>query len=160
MLNIYKNLFIGNESDCFYGDRSGWVVVHACKHPCHQKALRYRGNLNESHPNYLVFEKGSHLFLNMVDMIQPLLHRFSKPIISSALNFIDKNIKSNNVLIHCNLGKSRSPALALLFLAKRKNVISNISYKQAKDEFIKLFPQYQPGQGIEIYLIKYWGLLK
>lgn len=152
-----EKLFVGSESDCFYEDRPDWVVIHACKHPCHQRAVGYRGSLPRTHPNYLILEKGNHLFLNMVDMSMPLSHEFTEPIITVALNFIEKNIGTKDILIHCNLAQSRSPALAMLFLAKRKGTISNESYEKAKEDFIKLYPNYNPGRGVEAYLIKHWG---
>lgn len=160
MIKIHDNLFVGNEYDCFYDNREDWVVIHACKSPCHQKAVGYIGNLNKNHPNYLILEKEKHLYLNMVDMNTMLSHEYTKPIVETSLNFIERNINSNNVLIHCNLGRSRSPALAMLFLAKRKNILSNSSYMEAKGEFMKLFTDYVPGPGIEKYLETYWNDLK
>jgi len=159
IIKVCDKLFVGDESACFYEDRPNWAVIHACKHPCHQRAIGYRGNLNKNHPNYLISEKGSHLFLNMVDMETPLSHEFTEPIVSKVLDFIDKNIESNSVLIHCNQGYSRSPALALLFLAKRRDVISNKSYQEAKNDFLKIFPQYSPGRGIDTYLDQFWDEL-
>ena len=160
MIKIHDNLFIGNEYDCFYDGRKDWVVVHACKSPCHQRAVGYRGNLNKNHPNYLILEEEKHLYLNMVDMNMMLSHEFTEPIIKTALDFIGRNINSKEVLIHCNLGRSRSPALALLFLSKRKNVLCSDNYQEAKKQFIKLFPNYIPGIGIDSYLSKYWNELK
>ena len=158
MNKVHERLFVSNISDCFYDDRRNWAVIHACKHPCHQREVRYRRSLNPSHPNYLIKERenGLHLFLNMVDMPNILKHEFTEPIVSCALNFIEKNIPSRNVLIHCNQGQSRAPSLALLFLAKRAKIISNDSYQKAKNEFREIFPQYVPGRGIEMYLSKYW----
>jgi len=157
MIEISENLFIGSDSDCFIDNKDDWAVIHACKSPCHQKAVGYKGNLNKGHRNYLILEKENHLYLNMVDMEKPLSHVFTKPIMNVALDFIDKNICAKKVLIHCNAGLSRSPSLALLFLAKRKNKINNENYQSAKGEFIKLFPAYQPGNGIDIYLDRYWN---
>jgi len=159
MIRVSANLFIGGGSDCFYTDKSDWAVVHACKDPCHKIAVNYTGNLNKTHPNYLICETGNHLFLNLVDMAA-LSNEYTEPIIFASLNFIEKNISSKNILIHCNIGRSRSPALALLFLAKRKNVISNESYQKAKEEFNRIFPNYMPGRGIETYLYTYWTQLK
>ena len=96
----------------------------------------------------------------MVDMNRTLSHEFTEPIITTALDFIEKKIEEKNVLIHCNLGFSRSPALALLFLAKRKGVLNNASYQKAKTEFIKIFPNYLPGIGIDSYLNLYWSELR
>ena len=160
MIKVYENLFVGNESSCFWDTRAEWAVIHACKHPCHQRAVGYRGSLNRNHPNYLILERDNHLFLNMVDMDQQLSHEFTEPIISAALKFIEENIQSKKVLIHCNLGQSRSPALALLFLAKRENVLSNENYQEAKEDFIRICPQYCPGRGIEIYLLNHWSQLE
>jgi len=135
-----------------------WAVIHASKHPCHQRALRYKGNLKSTHPHYLIYEKGNHLFLNIVDMTKPLKHKFMMPIIIAVYAFIDKNIKKRNILIHCNLGKSRSPTLALLYLA-RKRIISFKSYEEAKEEFNNIFPRFRPQKGIDTYLKKFWEIL-
>ena len=159
MIKICEKLFVGDDSDCFYEEKPGWVIIHACKHPCHLRAVGYRGNLSKTHPNYLIFQRGSHLFLNMVDMNRTLSHEFTEPIITKTLDFIEKNIEDNNVLIHCNRGNSRSPALALLFLAKKKNVLSNASYQTAKSEFTDIFSAYNPGRGIDSYLNLYWSEL-
>lgn len=160
MIEIDTKLFVGNEYDCFHNDKEGWSVIHACKSPCHQKAVGYKGNLPKNHPNYLIFEKEKHLYLNMVDMNMPLSHEFTEPIISTALDFIEIHIKSKKILIHCNLGYSRSPAIALLFLAKRKKNITNESYNKAKEDFTKKYANYNPGRGIDSYLNKYWNELK
>jgi len=160
MMEVDNNLFVSNERSCFYENKADWVVVHACKHPCHLIGVGYKGNLSSNHPNYLKLEKDNHLFLNMVDMNRPLSHEFTEPMVVVALNFIERNIQSKKVLIHCNRGESRSPALALLFLAKRKSILNNDSYSKAKEEFIKLYPNYNPGRGVEIYLNQYWNELE
>ena len=153
MIEVHKNLFVGNEQDCF--SSNGFVIIHACKSPCHQRALNYRGSLPQNHPNYLTYENGDDLFLNMVDMKQPLLPKFATPICVKALEFIDKNIEDKKVLIHCNHGLSRSPSLALLYLAK-KGAINNESYNKAVESFIKLFSNYNPNNGIASYLRSEW----
>ncbi len=55
----------GRERLAEYG--TDWAIIHACKSPCHQGAVGYIGNLDRTHPNYLVLESGSDLFLNMID---------------------------------------------------------------------------------------------
>ena len=157
MKEIYKNLYVGSLSDCSNEIKDGWVVIHACKSPCHQNAVKYRGNLLKTHPNYLIKEQEPHLFLNMVDMNVPLDHLYTGPIINATMNFIQKNIQTKKVLIHCNQGLSRSPALALVYLAKVAKVINNQNYEMAKTDFIRIFPNYQPGSGLEYYLIHSWN---
>ena len=91
-------------------------------------------------------------------MGQPLLPKFTTPICNSALKFIDKNIKNKKILIHCNHGLSRSPSLALLYLAK-KGIINNQSYNDAVKDFLKMFSNYNPNNGIASYLRTEWGNL-
>ena len=156
MFEIYANLNIGNINDCFFQTKEDWTVIHACKSPCHQTALGYRGNLNPAHPHYLVYERGNHLFLNMIDPPQPL---FKPPLFIESLNFIQKHISKRKVLVHCNLGHSRAPSIALLYLAKREKIFDATSYKSAVRDFVKLFPHYQPQRGIAIYLERNWKKL-
>ncbi len=157
MIEVCKNLFVGTTSDCFYDDREGYAVVHACKSPCHQRKLNYRRNLPPTHPPYLTFEEGNHLYLNLVDMnnIPP---KFADPIFFKAMEFIEKHTSDKNVLVHCNLGQSRSPAIALVFMAK-KGMLPNSSYTNAITEFTKIYPHYNPGRGIHIYLEQNWERL-
>ena len=160
MIQVTDKIFVGTNSDCFYENRENWAVVHACKDPCHKAAVGYKGNLHRTHPNYLILENGSHLFLNMVDMNMPLAHEFTEPIVTTALNFIENHITTKNVLVHCNLGQSRSPALVMLYLAKRQKSIRNSSFEDAKEDFTKLFPNCQLGSGIETYLTDFWDDLE
>ena len=157
MIEVYPNLYVGTDSDCFFDSRDDWIVVHACIYPCHQKAVGYHGNLHPSHPNYHVLERGSHLFLNMIDPDTPL---FNPPLFDSALTFIDRYLPARKVLIHCNKGNSRAPSLALLHLAKRARVINSESYATAATDFRTKFPGYQPGLGIQIYLTEHWTQIK
>jgi len=159
MKEVDKNLFVGDIGNCFYYDKPGWAVVHTCKHPCHQETVGYTGSLSNSHPNYLSMEKENHLFLNMVDMVKMPLDKFIRPILLTALDFIGRNIDLTKVMIHSNLGRSRAPIIALLFLSKRREAISNKSYEEARKGFIKLYSNYQPRQGLENYLIKYWRVI-
>jgi hypothetical protein len=128
VFEVYPSIFIGVESERFFTQRDDWAVVHACKSPCHQRALGYRGNLSSRHPNYLSYEQRNHLFLNRIDPDEPL---FMLPLFSVALDFIQKHVSQRKVLIHCNHGLSRAPSIALLYLAKRAKVISTESYQAA-----------------------------
>jgi hypothetical protein len=153
MIEVYRNLFVGNDSSCFCSEKSGWALVHACKIPCHQKAVGYIGSLSPNHPYYLICEKPNHLFLNIIDPPRPM---FPSLLFTKSLDFIDYHIKDRKVLVHCNNGLSRAPSIALLFLAKRIGKINNDSFQQAAIDFKKLYSHYQPGRGIATYLHQNW----
>jgi len=62
-----------------------WAIVHACKSPCHQRAVGYRGNPDKTHPNYLVMEQERDLYRNMIDPPVPM---FPPVLFSMALRFV------------------------------------------------------------------------
>ena len=158
MTKIHSNLFIGGDADCdACAINPEFAIVHACK-TCHQQALKYSGALPPTHPNYLIYEHGSHLYLNMVDMPNELLPKFTHPIFECAMGFINREIKNKKVLIHCNFGVSRSPSLGLVYLAST-GVISNNSLEEAINEFEELYPKYAPGTGIILYMKHNWDFL-
>jgi hypothetical protein len=154
MRKVYDRLFVGSIGDCS-DHKDGWAIVHACKSPCHQKAVGYQGSLPSHHPHYLVLERPDNLYLNMIDPAGPL---FMPPLFSEFLRFARLHWEAGkNLLIHCNRGDSRAPSLALLFLSKVVGVLPAEGYWEAWQEFFKLYPNYLPGQGIQIYLNKNWG---
>ena len=153
MIEVHPNLFVGNGENCIQGNTK-LVVVHACKYPCHQNAVGYRGNLPSTHPNYLVLEDKFNLYLNMIDPDKPL---FMPPLFSRFLEFSKKHWnQGKSILIHCNRGESRSPTLAMMFMSKVLFVLPNDSFINAKKEFTSLYPRYQPVLGIQIYLNNNW----
>lgn len=154
MFEIRERLYVGNDIDCRSGNKD-WGVVHACKHPCHQRAVGYTGNLNPSHPNYLVLDKENDLFLNIIDPPRPL---FKPQLFTSFLEFTLKQWeRGKKILIHCNQGESRAPTLAMMFMAKHLNDIPTSTFSEARTEFEKQFPGYRPGNGIQIYLNQNWN---
>lgn len=156
MQEVHERIFVANDFSCVGGD-SELAVVHACKSPCHQSAVGYKGSLPNTHPNYLVLEQGSNLYLNIIDPPVPL---FLPPLFSNFMEFANKHWKDGKkLLIHCNQGESRAPSLALLFLAKGLSVIDSSSYITARKEFEAIYPRYTPGKGIETYFTKNWPSL-
>jgi len=147
--SVYPRLFVGSDSDCLPGTPHQ-VVVHACKSPCHQEAVGYKGSLQKDHPNYLSLESDFALYLNIIDPPVPL---FMIGTFEVFLRFVGHHWDlGRDVLIHCNQGESRSPSLAMLFLASR-GLILDESYEAAIESFDY---KYYPSMGIEIYLGTHW----
>ncbi len=105
----------------------------------------------------LSLERGANLYLNIVDPDIPL---FMPQTFVDFMNFSQKHYSEGmNLLIHCNLGESRAPSLALLFMAKGMHVISDRSYEEARREFQISYPGYMPGLGIFRYFTENWNEL-
>lgn len=158
MTEINRDLFIGGDADCnVCSGNHDFSIVHACK-TCHLKILKYSGSLPDMHPSYLIYENGSHLYLNMIDAQNELQSKFTLPIFKNAMNFINREIKNKKVLVHCNFGMSRSPSIGMAYLASR-GAISNKSPEKAITDFLKLYPQYSPGNGIMLFMKHNWETL-
>lgn len=111
------------------------------------------------HPNYIMWEKENRLSLNWVDGPAKLFEWSGPQTFIHVLDFIDKWIDKKKVLIHCDQGFSRSPMLGMLYLAKRRKTISNISYESAVQDFKKIYSMFQPG-GIGDYVNQHWSEIK
>lgn len=155
MTEIYPNLFVGNlidyEQNQFDED---FYFVQACKEPCHRKALGYSGrSADENHPEYLIAYRERRIILNMIDPTTPKY--FENIMFEKSLNFIEQQLTSGKkVLVHCNQGFSRSPSIALLYLATIKKIDSS-SFESAEVDFLKLYPNYKPS-GIKEFLTLNW----
>jgi hypothetical protein len=161
MTEIYPNLFIGtveeakrvmsrdwtpfwcvvNLASTFHYENHGWKKGLK-DHPCYVMCVEYPYSL---------------LSLNWVDGPAYLYDYQGKGVerFRKILDFIDTGIKTHKVLIVCNQGVSRSPSVALVYLAKYLHKIPSESYAAAKEEFIKLYPMYAPG-GIADFLSQHW----
>lgn len=148
---IIPNLYCGTTEDCAAVD-GDWTVIHAAKNPCYHDKC---GQLRPDEPHYLSYREGHHLYLNIIDPIVPL---FRLDTFKHFLSFMAEEWHRNKpVLIHCNHGDSRAPALCLLFLAKVLYRIRATSFDDAWDDFEKLAGEpFTPGKGIETWLREHW----
>lgn len=125
-------------------------VVHACKWPCFTDMV---GKPRMGDPDYLFKAIDDDLYLNMIDPEKPL---FMMEMFWEFLDWSTKHLNEKKpVVIHCNQGQSRSPALGMLLLVKNGQ-IEAASYDEAKQEFVKLYPEFRPGPGLEYYLAHNW----
>ena len=158
MIEIYPNLFIGNENDYEQKVRHepGWCVVHACKEPYHRQALGYTSRAApKTHPEYLIARRGSRLILNLVDAPDPAY--IPKEIIDAALDFISTSLTSGRrVLVHCNEGWSRSASIGLLYLAKNSDKISKGDFLEAETAFKSIYSPYNPKTGMRGFMMNNW----
>jgi len=158
MIEIYTNLYIGDERDyeSKIKQEKGWCVIHACKEPYHRQALGYQTKAApKDHPEYLIANRGNRLILNLVDAPDPAY--IPKEIIDAAIEFINTALKAGNrVLVHCNLGESRSPGIGLLYLLKYTNKLPKETYNEAESAFRALYPNYNPKGGIKGFIMTHW----
>ena len=158
MIEVHPGLFVGEQAS--YESRvrleSEWVVVHACKEPYHRQALGYSGRAApKNHPEYLIARRGNRLVLNLVDADDPAY--IPAEIMDAAVMFIHEHLNAGRrVLVHCNQGLSRSPAIAMLYLGTHTDRLSRGSFEQAFTSFRKVYPPFAPALGVLGFLRERW----
>ena len=156
MIKVHDRLYVGGELTCQLG-AAELAVIHACKSPCHQRAVAYTGSLPPQHPHYLALRHPYDLYLNIIDPPVPL---FQTETFAQFLLFASEHYdRGGSLLIHCNKGESRAPTLALVFLAKHLRAIPGDSFAAARDAFASLYAGYHPGTGIQQFLGTNWALV-
>jgi hypothetical protein len=156
MIEVHDNLFVGSQDDeASIRGRSGWFVIHACKEPYHRQALGYAGRAaSKDHPEYLIARRPGRLILNLVDTND--INYVPAVIIDAALDGIHQNIASSKVLVHCNQGMSRSPAIAFLYLLKFSDAFHRQNHDDDLQNFLKIYPAYTPARGMADYVKLNW----
>ncbi len=159
MVEVYPGVFVSHKGDCpLHGAQLAehWAIVHAYP-ACHRKALGYATLLAPEGPEQHLARQGNHLLLNMIDTDQPE-HYHKAALIDPALAFMDEmRAQGTSILIHCEQGMSRSPSLALLYLATRLGALPTESLGAAERAFKARYPRYAPGYGIWAHLNQHWA---
>lgn len=158
MRNVYENLlYCGDMNDYPPSvQMEHWAVVHACKDPMHRSLVGYtsKGCPKDS-PHYYFIEKENRIALNIVDAPKPEF--FDKRMIDKALDFIELKLSEGfRVLVHCNVGESRSASICLLYLIKH-SIIKGETLEDCEAEFLKVYPEYNPGAGIRGFVKEHFA---
>ena len=157
MIEVYPKLYVGSRKDyeTLVSGQPGWAIVHACKE-YHRNAVGYGlWNVPRHHPEYLVARRENRLMLCLLDLPVSLFIR--KEMIDQTLDFIDQmRADGLKVMIHCMQGRSRSPSIAMLYLAARLHALPADSLEAAEEQFRHLYPRYKPTRGIRVHLRRNW----
>lgn len=156
MIEVYPGLFVGSQEDeASIKGQDGWYIVHAAKHPYHQKALGYvERAAPKDHPEYLIALRPGCIILNLIDANDAAY--IPEQLIDGALLAIDLNILKSKVLVHCNQGLSRSPTIAMLYLNRFTDRFHGMDYDAAVQEFKAIYPAYAPAKGMADYARAHW----
>lgn len=156
MLEVYKNLFIGDILDYEnYRNDTDFKILSACKNPCHKEMCGYSKDLDKNSVDYFYKENDRQLALNIVDGAK---NTFSLILFTKAFEFIDKHLAfGNKVLVHCNKGESRSATIVLLYLIRIGYMPSDMNI--AGSVFKTRYNGYNPSFGIQEFAIDNFNIL-
>lgn len=150
MKELIENIFIGDDKD--YNDlydKKDWGILHCAKHPFHCQFVGYSGNLPNTHKDYAYKRKDNEMALNLVDLDFFSFNYldFNREMFIQAFKFLDEYYDNGKpILIHCNQGLSRSPSLAMLYMATKG--IGYEDFEKTIKEFKLLYPKYEPKKNI------------
>ena len=154
MIEVHKNLFVGDDSDAFHL-RPGWSILHAAKEPWHRHAVGYStSGAPKDDPDYLFARMSpGEMALNLVDAADP---RFILPaVVNAGVSFIVERLAAGDkVLCHCNQGQSRGPGIAFLFMLQ-----AGLLPADPLTAFRELYPPFAPAQGMRLFIERKVGSL-
>ncbi len=146
--HIHPGLYLGDDQEYHLRieGQAGWFTIQACAFPYHRKALGYFHEPPKDHPEAAYAYRKRRLILNLLDAPDPA--DIPRPPIDEALRVIDEQLRAGRqVYLHCNQGFSRSPSIALLFLAA-KGLFGERDFETAEEVFRELYPFYRPNAGM------------
>ncbi len=145
-----------------------------------------RGKNYQQDKCYVVHEDPIRLSVNWVDAAEAKYFDYNGEgvkVFHKIFSFINKFRGPFSVLVACNKGESRAPSVAMAYLAKctdtfsepqvnladlkegetttdvinRAKLFEKPPYGAARDKFLRIYPDYLPGQGITEFLIDHWA---
>lgn len=109
----------------------------------------------KDHPEYLIAKRDKRLILNLVDAPNP--DYIPKVIIDTAIEYIHEGLSnSQKVLVHCNLGESRSPSIGLLYLGIYTDKVPK-EFIEAEQAYRGIYLSYNPGPGMRGFMMQNWN---
>jgi protein-tyrosine phosphatase len=114
-------------------------------------ALGYKGRgAPKDSEEYLIAERGNELCLNLIDADDP--NYIPAEIILTAIEEIQYQLgEKRTVFVHCNEGKSRAPAIVLMYLTL-ENIIEEPTYEEAVKVFKEVYPLFEPANGMDEFM--------
>jgi len=152
-------LHIGTRLDATLRDNDDWAVVNTAK-TVHCEIMGWDSRPPSGHPNYVEFEDGQLLSFNWVDGPAHYFDYEGHGVerFTHALDFIDRWYATKDILINCDQAESRSPTVALLYLAKRLKSLPDTSFADARMAFQEIYPRYAP-KGIADFVGTNWDAI-
>jgi predicted protein tyrosine phosphatase len=151
MREVYKGLWVGDDSDVEKAQEKNWAILHCTKDGphSHRSILGYTAQAAPKGEEYLTAKRGRELYLNLIDPETDKL--ISDEAVNAGIKFVREHLeKGDHVLVHCNQGNSRAPSIALLVL----HSLGKIPAVNAMNLFRKIYPNFAPSNGMKTFVRK------
>ena len=162
-IEVHDGIFVGSGADTY---KFAGSMLHCAKNPWFDEAianlrlLENIGSPRQPHnisrlPRLLngnaILIDYNEMALNMVDANDHMY--FGNDMVDAGLQFItDRLAEGDPVLVHCQMGISRSPSMAFLWMFEHGFLDDD--FQQARFQFTEIYPFWMPGQGVRKYLEK------
>lgn len=161
MIEVMPQLFVGtvDESISLVLNQAEWSIVNTSG-----KYHKIMHNWKKADPEdkcYILHSEPSVISINWVDAADPSYFNYNGEGVENVkqiLKFIESSIEVyKKVLVCCDKGKSRSPSIAMMYMAFSGKFDNDaFEYESAKERFSTVYPLYNPGIGIETFLKEHW----
>jgi predicted protein tyrosine phosphatase len=156
MKKVADGIWVGNDLDVPLAKSKHYAILTVAKHGPHGHAamLGYGTGAAPAGPNKLWVLQGNHFAVNVVDT--EYAHPDGMKALDEAVKFVLRMRDAHKpVLIQCNQGHSRGPAVALASLIELGELPRDLG--EARSQFLDLYPRYQPKGGVNEWLERTYG---
>lgn len=140
---IIHNLYLGDQYSC----------PNFCNHIISAAAEIFETEKNNESlnlkTNYFYTNNQKRLVINLLDYASK--NKIDEKSIILALKFINQNIETHPIYIHCLFGVNRSATITFIYLVI-KNKVNNNNFETAVEQFKKIYPKFSPNPGYYHYL--------
>lgn len=151
-VQVFPGLFVGPAADIYKFSGS---ILHCARDPWFAQAMSlppseslFRDTTGKRVCLWVRMNPNE-MALNMVDAADGKY--FCDDLIDAGLNFITERFaETESVLVHCNMGISRSPSMAFLWMFEHGYLDDEFRY--AVPQFREKYKDWCPGNGIWAYL--------
>lgn len=154
MRKISDYIYVGSDADIeeFLDLHPDGCLIHAAKEPFHRRFVGYSGRgCPKSHKEYYSALRGTELALNLIDPDDKMF--VADECFIKACKYLDEWYEQGKViLVHCNQGRSRSPAIIFYHMCQY-GLYQDCTFEEAIDDFEEhIYPEFNPSRGIRDFL--------
>lgn len=155
MREVGTNIFVGQAREANILNKDNWSLLGVTNTYHYLIHGWVRGGKYTDNRCYIIHEEPGLMSVNWVDAAAKFFDYKGEGVknFKKILDFIERQEKP--VLIFCDQGMSRSPSVAMVYLAKRLHSIPSGSFEEALHAFLDIYPSYSPG-GIADFIKAHW----
>ncbi|NTV52872.1 MAG: hypothetical protein HGA76_07675 [Candidatus Firestonebacteria bacterium] len=152
MNKVADKLYVASCNECSADPVLGATYICCCQRPC--GSFKTQANMPVCP---IASPAASIINIPLINTEIPPYHAVE---FNRYLDLLDYHLQHGEVVLVSELGESRAPSLALLWLVFRSETLSRSSFAAARMDFSRIYPRYLPWPGWIIFFEQEWDAFR